>query len=64
MTTRRLILPILLAPVFGLAACGIERRQERRENRREDRKDLVSQPSQTSQAQSTVVAGTVGPTLR
>jgi outer membrane lipopolysaccharide assembly protein LptE/RlpB len=61
MTTTQLKLLVLLATVLGLAACGIERRQDRREDRREDRKDLVSQ---TSQAQAPTVVSAVGPAPR
>ena len=61
MTSTKLKLLVLLATVLGLAACGIERRQDRREDRREDRKDLVSQ---TSQAQSATVVSAVGPAPR
>jgi outer membrane lipopolysaccharide assembly protein LptE/RlpB len=50
MTSRPLTWLVLLATIFGLTACGIERRQDRREERRDDRKDLVQQTSQASQA--------------
>jgi uncharacterized lipoprotein len=61
MTPRSLKSIVLLATILGLAACGIERRQDRREDRREDRQDLISQGAPSG---ATVVAAVTGPTRR